>query len=87
MGLTASLVLLGYVTGNSDSPLQIPLLTALLMSEFCFLVSSIAAGVCVRTLVSQGFNKIHLFLFLGNLVLAVNLLFTGLKIWAGLGGE
>lgn len=83
-GLTISLVLLAFATENSRIAVQIPLLTILLMSEFCFVVNGIAAGMCAHQLVTQGFNKIQLFLLLANLAFVVYLLFAGLQVWRGI---
>jgi len=87
VGLMISLVIAGFAPEKSGGVRQLPLLTALLMSEFGFLLNAIAAGVCVRNLSMQGFNKSNLFLLLGNLVLAINLLLTGLKLWPDVAGS
>ena len=87
IGLTVSLVLLAFTAENSNMALHIPLLTILLMSEFCFIVNTAAAVSCARNLISQGFDKIQLFLLLGNLLLAVYLLFSGMKVWQGMSSQ
>jgi hypothetical protein len=58
-----------------------PLLTALLMCEFGFLVTAIAAGIGLRDLVRQGMSAATLLLLAGNLVLAANFLRMGLMFW------
>lgn len=64
-----------------------PLLTALLISEFGFLLTAIAAGVGVRDLLRQGSQTVCLLLLAGNVLLAVNFLRTGLALWPDVGGR
>ncbi len=84
IGLFFSLVLVWNASENSSSQYQLPLLTLLLMSEFGSLINLIAAGIGVRHLITQGFNKLDLLFLVSNLILAVNLLLQGLKLWQGL---
>lgn len=58
-----------------------PLLTALLMSEFGFLVTAIAAGTGLRDLAKQGMRLATLLLLAGNLLLVANFLRMGLMFW------
>ncbi len=84
IGLFFSLVLVWNASENSSSQYQLPLLTLLLMCEFGSLINLISAGIGVRHLITQGFNKLDLLFLVGNLILAVNLLLQGLKLWQGL---
>ena len=84
IGLFFSLVLVWNASDNSSSQYQLPLLTLLLMCEFGSLINLISAGIGVRHLIRQGFNKLDLLFLIGNLMLAMNLLLQGLKLWQGL---
>ena len=79
LGLVLSLVLLRF--GTTTTGEGMPLLTALLMSEFGFLVTAIAAGIGIRDLVKQGRKTAMLLLLVGNLLLAANFLRMGLVFW------
>lgn len=79
LGLVLSLVLLRF--GTTAAGEGMPLLTALLMCEFGFLVTAIAAGIGVRDLVRQGKRMATLLLLAGNLLLAANFLRMGLGFW------
>jgi hypothetical protein len=79
LGLVLSLVL--YRFGTTASGEGMPLLTALLMSEFGFLVTAIAAGTGLRDLAKQGMRLATLLLLAGNLLLVANFLRMGLMFW------
>ncbi|MEA2079236.1 MAG: hypothetical protein U9P00_05150 [Pseudomonadota bacterium] len=79
LGLVLSLVLYRY--GATVSGEGMPLLTALLMSEFGFLVTAIAAGMGLRDLMKQGIQAATLLPLIGNLLLAANFLRMGLAFW------
>jgi hypothetical protein len=85
-GLAFSLILTWDASENSSSNYQLPLLTILLMSEFGCLVNAIAAGIGIRNLSTQGFNKLGIFILLGNLILTVSLFLAGLKLWQRISG-
>jgi hypothetical protein len=79
LGLLLGLVLLRFgTTATGDG---MPLLAALLMCEFGFLVTAIAAGIGLRDLIKQGMNVATLLLLAGNLLLAANFLRMGLAFW------
>jgi hypothetical protein len=83
LGLLLSLVLLRFGTSD-DSRHTLPLLAALLMSEFGLLVTGIAAVIGVRDLVRKGFlQPLVVMLILGNLLLAAFFLRTGIALWPG----
>jgi hypothetical protein len=86
LGLILGLVLMRYGAPGGAGGHKLPLLTGLLMAEFGFLVTTIAAGVCVRDLVKQGIDKLAVVLLIGNLLLAVNFIRLGLQLWPGSAG-
>ena len=79
LGLVIGLVLLRF--GTTAAGEGMPLLTALLMCEFGFLVTAIAAGIGLRDLARQGMNVAKLLLLAGNVLLAANFLRMGLAFW------
>ena len=84
LGLLLALVLLRF--GPTTDGGGMPLLTALLVSEFGFLLTAIAAGICVRDLLRQGMQATGIFLLAGNALLAINFLRAGLAFWPETGG-
>jgi uncharacterized protein YqgC (DUF456 family) len=84
LGLVLSLVLLRF--GTTPAGEGMPLLTALLMSEFGFLITAIAAGWGVRDLVTRGSRAATWLLLAGNLLLAANFLRMGLLFWSQAAG-
>lgn len=84
VGLIFSLVLLWNASASPAGNHPLPLLTALLMSEFGCLLTAIAVVFSVRNLSLRGIHTADSLLLLANLVLAVNLLLSGLRLWSGL---
>ncbi|UCC55652.1 MAG: hypothetical protein JSU75_09885 [Gammaproteobacteria bacterium] len=84
LGIVLGLVLLRF--GTSPGGEGMPLLAALLMSEFGFLVTAIAAGLGIRDLVTRGRQSAIWLLLAGNLVLAANFLRMGLLFWSQASG-
>lgn len=83
LGLLLSLVLLSYTPGAGNAR-TLPLLAALLMTEFGLLVTAIAAVMGVRDLVRRGIRQPVVFLLIaGNLLLAAYFLRTGFALWPG----
>jgi hypothetical protein len=62
---------------------QLPLLTSLLIAEFGFLVTAIAAGIGVRDLLKRGREYSTILLIFGNILLAVNFARMGFALWPG----
>ena len=85
LGLLLALVLVRFEPTADGSGL--PLLTALLISEFGFLLTAIAAGISVRELLQQGAQAVCILLLAGNALLAVNFLRIGLALWPDAGGQ
>lgn len=81
LGIILGLLLLFF--GNTAAPEErkLPLLTLLLMSEFGFLLTAVAAGMCAHNIWKQGFGMQTLLLFAGNLMLAANFAWMGLALW------
>lgn len=86
LGLILGLVLMRFADpGDAGGP-QLPLLTSLLMAEFGFLVTAIAAAICLRDLLKRGIEIPVLVLLSGNLLLVVNFMRLGLQLWPGASG-
>ena len=85
LGLLLALVLMRF--GPTADGGGLPLLTALLISEFGFLLTAIAAGIGVRDLVNQGARAVCILPLAGNALLAVNFLRMGLALWPGVSGQ
>ena len=83
LGLLLALLLLRF--GPTPDGGGLPLLTALLISEFGFLLTVIAAGFSLRDLLRDGVQAVCLLLLAGNVLLALNFLRTGLALWPGAG--
>ncbi|MEN8108498.1 MAG: hypothetical protein ABFS22_10900 [Pseudomonadota bacterium] len=79
LGMLLTLVLMRF--GDAG----LPLLTALLISEFGFLLTAIAAGISVRDLLKDGLHAVCILLLIGNALLAANFLRMGLAFWPGAG--
>lgn len=63
-----------------------PLLTALLMSEFGFLATLAGVVMSAFEIKKQGLSGLNALLFTVNLLLAANLLRMGLAFWAATAG-
>ncbi len=85
LGLLLALLLIRF--GPTADGGGLPLLTALLISEFGFLLTAIAAGIGVRGLLGQGARAVCIFLLACNALLAVYFLRTGLALWPGVSGQ
>jgi hypothetical protein len=83
LGLLLALLLMRF--GPTPDGGGLPLLTALLISEFGFLLTLIAAGISLRDLLRDGVQAVCLLLLAGNVLLALNFLRTGLALWPGAG--
>jgi hypothetical protein len=81
LGLMLSLVLMRYADPGGADMHKLPLLTSLLMSEFGFLVTAVAAGICIRDLWKRNVEKLAVVLLAGNLLLAANFIRLGLQLW------
>ena len=83
VGLLLALLLMRFAPAGAGG---MPLLTALLISEFGFLLTAIAAAVSLRDLLRKGFRAVCLLLLAGNVLLAVNFLRLGLLLWPDASG-
>ncbi len=86
IGLLLSLLLLRFSPLTTSSGFILPMLTALLMSEFGFIITAIGAGISVSDLLKQGIKLRPAALLIGNLLLALNFMNQGLSLWAETGG-
>ncbi len=79
LGLVLGLVLVRF--GTTADGQGMPLLTALLMSEFGFLVTAIAAGIGLHDMKKHGVRAAPTLMLVGNLLLAAGFLYMGLAFW------
>lgn len=86
IGLTIILALFGLHPSGAGTAPKLPLLTALLMAEFGFLVNAAAVIFGVQYYFSGSLNKASLLLLPVNFLLAGYLLLAGFKLWPGLAG-
>ncbi len=86
IGLFLALLLVRFSPLSASSGFILPMLTALLMSEFGFIITAIGAGISVRDVLKQGVQLRPAALFIGNLLLALNFANQGLSLWAESGG-
>lgn len=85
IGLLLALLLIRFTPLNPDAEWTLPLLTALLISEFGFVVTTVATVVGIREVMSQGLALRTALLVAGNLLLAIGFLTMGLSLWPGSG--
>ena len=81
LGLILALLSLFFGNAGTSEARKLPLLTLLLMSEFGFLLTAVAAGICARDLWKQGLGAQVVLLFAGNAALAANFAWMGLALW------
>jgi len=86
IGLFLALLLVRFSPLNTNSGFILPMLTALLMSEFGFIITAIGAWISVRDVLKQGVKLQPAALLIGNLLLALNFINHGLSLWAESGG-
>ena len=86
IGLFLALILFRFSPLSASSGFSLPMLTALLMSEFGFIITVIGAGISVRDVLKQGVELRPVALLIGNLLLALNFINQGLSLWAESGG-
>ena len=86
IGLFLALILFRFSPLSASSGFSLPMLTALLMSEFGFIITVIGAGISVRDVLKQGIELRPAALLIGNLLLALNFINQGLSLWAEAGG-
>lgn len=83
IGLTIILALFGLHPLSAGTTPKLPLLTALLMAEFGFLVNAAAFIFGIQHYFAGGSTKTGLLLLPVNFLLAVYLLLAGFKLWPG----
>lgn len=86
LGLLLGLIIFRFGALNPEGQRSLPLLTLLLMAEFGFLVTGVAAGIGVRDLIRQGAQLATIILLSGNLALAAGFLWVGVALWPGTSG-
>ena len=83
LGLLLAMVLIRFSPLNPDAARTLPLLTALLMSEFGFVVTTIATVLGIREAMAKDRAMRTVLLVAGNLMLALGFLTMGLYLWPG----
>ena len=86
VGLVISLILFGFNPLNEETTRKLPLLTALLMAEFGFLVNAAAVIYGTKHHLASGWTKTGLLLLPLNILLAGYLLLIGINLWPGITG-
>jgi len=86
IGLLLALVLLQFSPLNAGDRFSMPLLTALLMSEFGFLATAVGAVISGREMLRAGVQLRSVTLMIGNLLLAANFIRLGLALWPEVNG-
>ena len=86
LGLLFALLLIRFSPLGESNGFVLPLLTALLISEFGFIITAIGAGLSVRDILKLGVKFRLAALFIGNLLLALNFINQGLAFWSESGG-
>ena len=81
LGLLLALLLLRFSPLNTEPGPTLPLLTALLMSEFGFLATAVGAGIGIRELMRTGLRLHSALISAGNSMLALVFLRLGLLLW------
>ncbi|OUR65054.1 hypothetical protein A9Q79_03705 [Methylophaga sp. 42_25_T18] len=81
LGLMLMLVVMrGQVLG-ADGETVMPLLTLLVVSEFCFFVNAIAVYIGFKQIKAIGFQALYTITTLLCALLAVRFLFIGIALW------
>lgn len=86
VGLAISLILFGFNPLNNETDRELPLLTALLMAEFGFLVNAAAVIYGIKQHLATGWTRTGIVLLILNILLAGYLLLTGFNLWPGIAG-
>lgn len=83
LGLVIALGLQQTGALSARDEYALPLLTLLIVCEFCFFVTAIGAVIGIRTQVRQGIDPAGFSVALGCAVLAVVFLYLGFRLWPG----
>jgi hypothetical protein len=79
------LCLLFIVTNGSqtgtDGATLLPLLTLLVVSEFCFIVNAIACYIGIKHILASNFQARYVITTITCLLLAIRFLIIGLTLW------
>jgi len=81
VGLLFSFILLGFSPSKTGGLPSLPLLATLYMSEFGMMITLVGAWLSGRDAYQQIARGKNALICVGNLLLAVNLFFIGLKVW------
>ena len=86
LGVAIILVLLGFHPLSEDTTRKLPLLTALLMVEFGFLVNAAAVIFTIKQRADGGTTTLGWLILVLNVLLAGFLLISGINLWPGITG-
>lgn len=81
VGLLFSFILVGFSPLKPEGLPSLPLLAALYMSELGMIMTLLGAWLSGRDAWQRIALRRNIILAVGNLLLAVNLFFIGLKVW------
>lgn len=81
LGLFLAIILMRFSPLESDEAARLPLLTALLMSEFGFILTAVAAAMGTREMLAEGKTFRMLMITAGNILLALGFLAMGITLW------
>ena len=83
LGLLLALLLGRFSPLNPETGPTLPLLTALLISEFGFIVTAIAAFLGAKDIARRQARARTILVAVGNALWAIGFLVMGLKLWPG----
>jgi heme/copper-type cytochrome/quinol oxidase subunit 3 len=81
LGLFLMLAVMAGSKTGSNGATTLPLLTLLIMSEFGFFLTGIAAFFGVRHIQSAGKNPVYMFITGLCVVLSISFLWLGIQLW------
>ena len=81
LGVMLMLVVMRGSVLADDGQTALPLLTLLVVSEFCFFVNAIAVYIGIKHIIATGFQAFYTAITLLCAILAVRFLFLGIALW------
>lgn len=81
LGLMLMLVVMRGQQLDSDGQTVLPLLTLLVVSEFCFFVNAIGLYIGAKQIKSAGFQALYTVTTILCALLAIRFLFLGFSLW------
>jgi hypothetical protein len=81
LGIMLMLVVIRGSVLADDGQTVMPLLTLLVVSEFCFFVNAIAVYIGIKHLIATGFQALYTATTILCALLAARFLFLGITLW------